>query len=99
MTVLLAFFRIMNAYILTSEHNLYDQQGEYFLAWFHRKPTPDELKSSLKTLCEEHDDKIVEHILAGGGRRQFGQRWEESWLHLREVSSANASSEALTTGK
>jgi hypothetical protein len=80
----------MTAYILTSEHNLYDQQGEYFLAWFDRKPTPDELKRSLEMLCEEHDDKTVAHVLAGGGRRQYGQRWEESWLYLREVSSANA---------
>lgn len=82
----------MNAHILTSEHNLYDQQGEYFLAWFHRKPTPEELKSCLETLCEEYDDKTVAHVLAGGGRRQYGQRWEESWLHLREVSSANVKS-------
>jgi hypothetical protein len=79
----------MTAYILTSEHNLYDQQGEYFLAWFHRKPTPDELKSHLEMLCEEHDDKTIAHVLAGGGRRKFGQRWEESWLYLRKVSSAN----------
>ena len=75
----------MTAYILTSEHNLYDQQGEYFLAWFHLKPTHDELKRTLETLGEEHDDKTVAHVLVGGGRRH----WEESWLHLREAFSAN----------
>jgi hypothetical protein len=76
---------------LTSEYNKYDQQGEYFLAWFHEKPTPDELQRSLETLCEEHDNEIVAHVLNGGGRRKFGKRWDECWFYLREVSSANVS--------
>lgn len=34
----------MIAHMLTSAYNLYDQQGEYFLAWFDHKPTHKELK-------------------------------------------------------
>ena len=76
----------MKAYILTSEHNLYDQMGEYFVSWFDHRPTFDELKNSLIKHREQSDDDTVNHILAGGGRR-MGFNYDEVWYSLKETQS------------
>ena len=76
----------MNAYILTTEYNYYDQMGEYFIAWFHQKPTIDELRQVMIKEEEEDSRELFCHILDGGGRTK---RMEHQWYHLREVSSAN----------
>ena len=69
----------MKAWILTEEFNDYDQHGEYFVAWFPKKPTMEELS---KHFSEE--DAI--HILNGGGRRgDNGRYWEDQWYNLKEV--------------
>ena len=33
----------MKIFILTEEYNAYDQYGEYFIAAFKHKPTPEQL--------------------------------------------------------
>lgn len=73
------------AYILTSEWNAYDQFGEYFIAWFHRKPTPDELRKVMIEKEEEDSCELCCHILNGGGRTE---QMEDRWYHLREVYTA-----------
>jgi hypothetical protein len=77
----------MKAYILTTEYNHYDQMGEYFIAWFHKKPSPDELRQVMIDKEEEDSCELCCHILDGGGRTK---RMEDQWYYLREVSSANA---------
>ena len=77
----------MKAYILTTEYNHYDQMGEYFIAWFHKKPSPDELRQTMIDREEEDSCELCFHILDGGGRTK---RMEDQWYHLSEVSSANA---------
>ena len=80
-TQLLEQITNMKAWILTEQYNAYDQYGEYFVAWFPEKPTMEELQKYF----DEEDSK---HILNGGGRRQFGVRWEEQWHNLKEVENA-----------
>lgn len=76
----------MKIYILTREHNEYDQYGEYFVAWFSKKPSAFYAQCAIK-----HDDgsevteELANHILSGGGR----QTDENVWWHLRMVSSPN----------
>lgn len=48
-------------YILLSEHNDYNQHGEYFLAAFHTKPSITELAS----VCSSLDIYIGETIPEG----------------------------------
>lgn len=63
-------------WILTEEHNDYDQYGAYFVAVFANKPTKEQLKK-YDILDEE-----VEHVLAGGGR---GNEWANVWYWLTEI--------------
>jgi hypothetical protein len=63
-------------WILTREINEYDQDGEYFVAVFFTKPTLEELKLMLGL-----ENKVIIHILNGGGRRKT----ENEWFHLRQV--------------
>lgn len=77
----------MKAYVLTSEYNMYDQQGEYFIAWFHQKPTWQELRLAIDPM--EADDNAITHVLSGGGRRKIGSYHESSWFYLKEVPSSN----------
>jgi len=66
-------------WVLTKEVNYYDQYGEYFVAGFLAEPTADDLR---KTLVEsEHRD--IDHILSGGGRRNY----EDTWWNLYEVEA------------
>lgn len=74
-------------WILTSENNDYDQHGSYFRAAFEKKPTLKELAeffadggSSSANVMEAV--ALLEHILAGGGRRKF----EDEWFNLDFVS-------------
>lgn len=72
---------------MTRSINEYDQDGEYFEAVFANKP-------SLKTLADhfKYNDRgisvnvfeaisFLEHVLAGGGRRDT----EYEWYDLQEV--------------
>jgi|DEB0MinimDraft_4_1074332.scaffolds.fasta_scaffold426591_2 hypothetical protein len=75
----------MKVWILTSEHNDYNQHGEYFIAWFKTKPSEKELWRVLQE--EEEDDfSLVEHILKnGGGRRKPYKSTNEVWYNLRQI--------------
>ena len=76
----------MKIYILTREHNDYDQHGEYFVAWFRKKPSTFEIQCAIKRDDEsEIDDQLAAHILAGGGR----QTAEDVWWYLRKIPSPN----------
>lgn len=61
-------------WILTEEHNQYDQYGEYFIEAFKNKPNPEQLKGL------SIDEMTIQHVLNGGGR----QKSEDRWFYLRE---------------
>jgi len=69
-------------WILTSEHNAYDQFGEYFEAAWIKKPTRQQLKVFLTGYTEEG----IDFILLGGGRKAY----EDYWMILREVEEGEA---------
>ena len=62
-------------WVLTEEHNAYDQYGAYFVHAWTRKPTPTEL---MARGVEEHRVSLV---LQGGGR----EKDEDHWYNLEEV--------------
>lgn len=65
-----------SVWILTSEVNDYSQYGEYFEAVFKDKPTIEYLGDLIGD-----DEKLLNHVLARGGRR-----WDEPlWYYLTEV--------------
>ena len=76
------------AWVLTREHNDYDQHGAYFVAVFSRKPNHGELATAISGHgCGGGGDVMaavafLEHILSGGGR----QKWEDVWFNLEEVN-------------
>jgi hypothetical protein len=67
----------MKVWVLTKEYNLYDQEGEYFVAVFANKPTTQQLEE-----CSVPYD-YLQHVLNGGGRLNI----EEEWFYLREVET------------
>jgi hypothetical protein len=75
-------------WILTREHNAYDQYGSYFIAVFSRKPTHTELAKVLSKEGYGGGSDVMaalvflEHILMGGGR----QEWEDTWFNLDEIT-------------
>ena len=68
----------MKAWVLTREINRYDQDGEYFVAWWPYKPSMDE----LQTVGLDADESAW-CVIGGGGRRQY----EAEWYYLREVDA------------
>ncbi|MFA5234030.1 MAG: hypothetical protein WC390_06470 [Sulfurimonas sp.] len=73
------------AYILTREINEYNQDGKYFVAWFHSKPSIKELRSVTDNYDSVTNNEYAKHILCGGGRKGT----ENEWWQLRLVSSSN----------
>lgn len=75
-------------WVLTSEHNDYDQHGEYFEAAFAQKPTIKQLAEYLGynkpniTYNVMEAVALLEHIRDGGGRRDN----EQHWYNLKEVT-------------
>lgn len=65
-------------WILTEEHNDYDQHGEYFLEIFEVKPTTQQL---IEAGVEE---SRTAHVLSGGGRIQTASYYDNQWYYLRE---------------
>lgn len=73
-------------WILTREHNQYDQEGEYFVAAFASKPTHGRLAKVLSGDGYANLADVMaavaylEHVLEGGGREED----EDVWYNLRE---------------
>ena len=77
------------SYVLTSQYNDYDQYGAYFIAWFHQKPTAEEVCKALR-LDAAHAElfdymDLAKHVLASGGR--CGS--EHVWYTLKQVQSSS----------
>jgi len=79
----------MKVWVITREHNEYDQHGEYFEAVFKEKPTLECLASYFKG-CDWVNAKDVfdaveflEHLRNGGGRRNL----EDVWFNMLEVEA------------
>lgn len=75
-------------WILTYEINDYNQEGEYFLAAFDKKPDHQKLAQALRGQQNNPSDimsalALIEHILKGGGRRGA----ENHWYGLQEVEA------------
>jgi hypothetical protein len=73
----------MKVWILTSEHNEYDQHGEYFIEAFYPKPSGEKIVKALEKVNDERLDDYIDHILDGGGRVGF----EHIWYHLKEIET------------
>ena len=65
-------------WVLTREHNDYDQYGRYFCAVFAQKPTHQQLEQ-LEVYVVPKDR--LRHVLNGGGRKQG----DDIWWFLEEV--------------
>jgi len=66
-------------WVLTREHNEYDQYGEYFIAVFINKPN----KEQLQKLFSKGKLKVdIDYILNGGGRTE---KMENIWYNLVEM--------------
>ena len=68
----------MRVLILTSEHNAYDQFGEYFEEVFTENPTIEKLKAATG-----RNDDYCEWLLKTGGGRQGT---EDFWYKLHKVN-------------
>lgn len=66
-------------WVVTREHNEYDQHGEYFVAVYLKKPNFHQLKK----LLPDEDDVTIGKLTRGGGRH----RYEDVWHNLREVDT------------
>lgn len=64
-------------WIVTREINQYDQDGEYFVAAYYKKPGFQQLRK----LLEDESDVTIGKLASGGGR----QNKEDEWFWLREV--------------
>lgn len=74
-------------WVITEEHNAYDQYGEYFICAFAEKPTHAQCLDLLLELDYiqedqpmEHKDKMADFLMKGGGRYKY----EDVWYWLRE---------------
>ena len=56
-------------WVLTTEYNLYDQEGAYFVQAFAGKPNEQQLIDAGVSKW------LVPHVLGGGGRIEWEQQW------------------------
>ena len=68
-------------WVLTTAYNMYDQQGDYFVAAWLSKPTESDIALAANVGRVE-----AEHIFNGGGRRKV----EDQWFNLFEVSEGES---------
>lgn len=80
-------------YILTREHNLYDQKGEYYVAIFKDiEDVNNKLQEVIeKDLYSTYSGKLHNHIINGGGR--MGK--EDVWFNLYEQQDSNGCEDCL----
>ena len=62
-------------WVVTREINQYDQEGEYFVAAFNKKPTTEQLGN----LVTRNTEEVVHYLLEDGGGRI---RKEDEWWNL-----------------
>ena len=75
-------------WVLTREHNEYDQMGEYFVAVFQEKPTFQQLEPPVaEWACTLPDSPKIDHVV-GNLIRTGGDRikTENTWFHLKEIA-------------
>jgi len=70
----------MTVWVLTAEHNDYDQHGEYFINVFYKKPDVIQISAILG---EEVSFEYCQHIVDKGGRTD---KMENVWYNLTEVT-------------
>lgn len=78
------------SYVLTSQYNEYDQYGSYFIAWFHRKPTAEEICKAIQAdgaLAEIFDYmSLAKRVLVEDARPCS----DRVWYTLKQVQSSSA---------
>lgn len=67
----------MKVWILTSDYNMYDQYGSYFIEVFKNKPSAKQLMAAGVS------ESQVNHVLSGGGREYH----EDMWYNLEEETA------------
>lgn len=74
-----------SVWVLTREHNDYDQHGEYFVEVYKEKPNFEQLKAVVEDHYYEYEPKL-EHVV-GNLLRKGGDRIksESVWFHLKEI--------------
>ena len=85
-------------WVLTTQHNDYDQHGVYFVCYWMKKPDIEQLQEGIKLGMEgkPRDDYLLalaQHVYSGGGRRDipnFGL--EDQWFNLEELEPGKNSS-------
>lgn len=72
-------------FVLTREHNDYNQYGSYFVAVYETQPSIEALAEALKHKVNPHSIMeavtLLAHVRAGGGR----QGDENEWFNLEQV--------------
>mgnify|MGYP006935486334 CR=1 FL=1 len=68
----------MKLYIITSEHNDYNQYGEYYIKAYKEFPTVEQLMSDLDIRELE-----ANYLFNGGGRQAKEDQWYN--LHIEDI--------------
>jgi len=76
-------------WVLTTRYNLYDQQGEYFLAAWLMKPAPEWVQRVVEQERRLREGELY-FIMSGGGR----QDGEQQWFSLTQVKPGQTLKEA-----
>jgi len=66
-------------WVVTRAINQYDQDGDYFVAVFHNKPS----FKDLKKLLPQENNVTIGKLTRGGGRQEY----EGEWFFLTEVKN------------
>lgn len=77
-----------DVWVLTREHNEYDQHGAYFEAVFSKQPSIQELAPHLSGYLPQDMGVAIamcEHVRKGGGRYKM----EDVWYNLEKVTTEN----------
>ena len=74
-------------FVLTRAINEYYQEGHYLVSVFESKPTKQQLEiifsdGNIGSVADAKLKEIVDHVLAGGGRRDV----ENEWFYLTELA-------------
>jgi hypothetical protein len=76
---------IEQIWVLTEGYNDYDQHGEYFIHAWNHKPNKEELLEQGVEVSRPKTEDYLSFVLDGGGRRDFGNYYDEQWYILKEI--------------